>query len=127
MPRRRYVDTMKNRNDWVRFQTAFYGLSGAFIREIGVKKISLIGGLGSVALLLWLENWHLFEQSLFFTCLIVAFELMNSAIEELSDYVQPEKAQAIKRTKDAAAGAVFVVTAVAIAYTVIDVISLLVR
>lgn len=123
MPRKRYryVDQMKNRNDWVRFQTAFFGLAEAFIREVGVKKLSLAGGIASVVLLLWLRDWQLFEQTVFFTFIIVAFELMNSAVEELADYVQPEKAEAIKRAKDAAAGAVLTVTIAAIVYTLFDV------
>jgi undecaprenol kinase len=40
------------------------------------------------------------------TALVLAFELMNSALEYLIDHVHPDIAPAIKRAKDAAAGAV---------------------
>jgi undecaprenol kinase len=40
------------------------------------------------------------------TALVLALELMNSALEYLMDHVHPDIAPAIKRAKDAAAGAV---------------------
>ena len=39
---------------------------------------------------------------------VFVLEIINSAIENLSDYVQPEKHEAIKKTKDLAAAAVLV-------------------
>ena len=38
--------------------------------------------------------------------LVMALELVNSAIENLADFVSPEKQELIKKTKDLAAGAV---------------------
>jgi len=40
--------------------------------------------------------------------LVFAFELMNSAIENLSDYVQPELNAVIKKIKDLSAAAVLI-------------------
>ena len=40
--------------------------------------------------------------------LVIALELINSAIENLSDFVSPEKHEMIKKVKDLSAGAVLV-------------------
>ena len=40
--------------------------------------------------------------------LVITLELLNSAIENIADFVSPEKHEAIKRIKDLAAGAVLV-------------------
>jgi diacylglycerol kinase (ATP) len=40
--------------------------------------------------------------------LVVMAELLNSAVETLCDYVEPARVEAIKHTKDMAAGAVLV-------------------
>ena len=43
---------------------------------------------------------------LFCSALVISFELMNTAIEGIADYVQPELSVAIGRIKDISAGAV---------------------
>jgi diacylglycerol kinase len=40
--------------------------------------------------------------------LVIALELINSAIENIADFVSPEKHETIKKIKDLAAGAVLV-------------------
>lgn len=40
--------------------------------------------------------------------MVFGFELINSAIEKVADFVSPDKHEAIKRIKDMAAGAVLV-------------------
>jgi diacylglycerol kinase len=47
--------------------------------------------------------------------LVLAFELMNSALEYAIDRLHPEVAPAIKRAKDAAAGAVLLASSGALA------------
>lgn len=42
--------------------------------------------------------------------LVFAMELFNTSIEILSDYVQPNKHEAIKKVKDLSAGAVLIVS-----------------
>ena len=39
---------------------------------------------------------------------VIALELLNSAIENIADFVSPEKHETIKKIKDLAAGAVLV-------------------
>jgi undecaprenol kinase len=48
----------------------------------------------------------------FCTGLVVAIEHLNSAIEELADFVEPKYSEHIKRIKDFSAAAVFIVSAV---------------
>ena len=50
--------------------------------------------------------WVDFGLLLVATALVLAAELLNTAIEELCDYVQPERAAQIGATKDIAAAAV---------------------
>ena len=46
--------------------------------------------------------------------LLLALELLNTAIEEIENFIHPEYHQAIKRSKDIASGAVFVASCAAI-------------
>lgn len=124
-PTKKYYESLKNRNDLTRLQTAFFGLSNAFQREVGVRKFTYTGMIGAVVLWIWLHDINLVEKVLFFTFLVTAFELINSSIETLSDYVQPEKSLAIKRTKDAAAAAVFIITAIAVLQITTDIAKIL--
>lgn len=55
--------------------------------------------------------------------LVLAFELMNSALEYLIDKVHPEIAPEIKRAKDAAAAAVLVASITALAVGVMMVLA----
>lgn len=63
--------------------------------------------------------------------LVVAAELLNTAIEALADHLHPQWHEAIKRTKDVAAAAVLVTSvgalAVAVAFTIDQVWPLLQR
>jgi diacylglycerol kinase (ATP) len=52
------------------------------------------------------RSWVDFGLLLLATALVLAAELLNTAIEELCDYVQPEHAPQIGATKDIAAAAV---------------------
>jgi diacylglycerol kinase len=45
--------------------------------------------------------------------MVIALEMINSAIENLVDFVSPEKHQSIKKIKDLSAGAVLVGATVA--------------
>ena len=46
--------------------------------------------------------------------LVFSFEIINSSIENLCDFISPEKHQAIKKIKDLSAAAVFVSTLTAL-------------
>lgn len=52
------------------------------------------------------RSWVDFGLLLVATALVLAAELLNTAIEELCDYVQPDRAPQIGATKDIAAAAV---------------------
>jgi diacylglycerol kinase len=51
---------------------------------------------------------------------VIAFELINTAIEQIANFISPEKHESIKRIKDIAAGAVLisVITAVLIGFII---------
>ncbi len=51
--------------------------------------------------------------------LIIGLELVNSSLEALCNYIQPEDHPAIKRTKDIAAGAVLMASVFAVAVGVV--------
>jgi diacylglycerol kinase len=46
--------------------------------------------------------------------LVIAFELLNTAIEALADHLHPQRHPAIKLTKDVAAGAVLIASVAAL-------------
>lgn len=46
--------------------------------------------------------------------LVIAFELLNTAIEALADHLHPQRHAAIKLTKDVAAGAVLIASVAAL-------------
>jgi diacylglycerol kinase (ATP) len=52
------------------------------------------------------RSWVDFGLLLVATALVLAAELLNTAIEELCNYVQPDRAPQIGATKDIAAAAV---------------------
>ncbi len=58
----------------------------------------------------YLLGFSVIEFALVLLCcaLVIGLELLNSALELLCDYVQPDKHEAIKRIKDMSAGAVLV-------------------
>ena len=85
-------------------RVAVHGLRLA-MRDTAVSyKLVLSGVLLAVAFAQ--RSWVDFGLLLVATALVLAAELLNTAIEELCDYVQPERAPQIGATKDIAAAAV---------------------
>ena len=85
-------------------RVALHGLRLA-MRDTAVSyKLVLSGVLLAVAFAQ--RSWVDFGLLLVATALVLAAELLNTAIEELCDYVQPERAPQIGATKDIAAAAV---------------------
>lgn len=118
---------MKNRTDIERAQTAAEGVHFAFMTELGVKKLSIVGITLSLLLFLWIRDWSLLKQSFMFTGLVVFAELVNTSIEHVCDYVQPEQERMIKKAKDIAAGATFTLVCTFLLITVVDIIIILIN
>jgi diacylglycerol kinase (ATP) len=70
-------------------------------------KWEILTGLFFILLSIFVvDSWSLAAKSLAFTSIIVSFELANSAIEGLCDFVDSSHNVKIKKIKDMAAGAV---------------------
>jgi len=85
-------------------RVAWQGLRFA-LRDKGVA-YTLVVSLILLAIAFTQRAWADLELLLVATALVLASELINTAIEELCDYVQPEAAPQIGATKDIAAAGV---------------------
>ncbi len=88
-----------------------YALAGLFVmfkeeRNARIHLIMAIGSIvGGVYFKLALTEW---TSLVFAIGLVIALELINTAIENLADFVSPGRNEKIKKVKDLAAGAVLV-------------------
>lgn len=88
-----------------------YALEGLFVmfKEERNARIHLIMAIGSIVAGVYfnlsLTEWIFL---VFAISLVIALELINTAIENLADFVSPERNKKIKKVKDLAAGAVLV-------------------
>ena len=105
---------MKNKVLFVRMGFALNGLKLAFASEKSVRFQSIVAILAIAVLgviqpdLIW---WAII---LMMIALVLFAELVNTAIEGLCDFVEPEHNEAIAKIKDVAAGAVFILSACSI-------------
>ena len=99
---------MKNRPLHERLGFALAGLRAVWTSEqsFRTKCGFAVAALGAVIVLR--PGWHWAALVALSTALVLALELMNSALEYLIDHLHPDVAPAIKRAKDAAAAAVLV-------------------
>ncbi len=87
---------------------AWAGLRAAWLTEKSLRTHAL-ATLGVAAALLWTRAPPLWWALMALTVtLVVAAELLNTAIEALADRLHPQRHDAIKLTKDVAAAAVLV-------------------
>ncbi|HMS97931.1 MAG TPA: diacylglycerol kinase family protein [Saprospiraceae bacterium] len=88
-----------------------YALEGLFVmfKEERNARIHLIMAIGSIVAGVYfnlsLSEWIFL---VFAIGLVIALELINTAIENLADFVSPERNEKIKKVKDLAAGAVLI-------------------
>lgn len=88
-----------------------YALEGLFVmfkeeRNARIHLIMAIGSMvGGVYFNLSLSEWIFL---VFAIGLVIALELINTALENLADFVSPERNEKIKKVKDLAAGAVLI-------------------
>ena len=80
-----------------------HGLRLAMRDKAVAYKVVLSAGLLAIAFAQ--RAWLDFGLVLVTTALVLSAELLNTALEELCDYVQPERAPQIGATKDIAAAA----------------------
>ncbi len=94
-----------------RFQSFKYAFNGLIIliREEHNARIHIIAAVLAIILGFVLEisltEWI---SIIFAIALVVSLEIINSAIENIADFISPEKNKQIKRIKDLAAAGVLV-------------------
>ena len=88
------------------FYAAFTGLYTAIKQERNIKiHFSAAVIITIVGLILEINSWKWVAQTLVIG-LVISLEMVNTAIEELTDLVSPEYSRIAGKVKDIAAGAV---------------------
>ncbi|MBI3451504.1 MAG: diacylglycerol kinase [Rhodospirillales bacterium] len=106
---------MKNRTLRQRLGFAFAGIRAAWNGESSFRQQCIAAG-GVLALLVWLRPAPLWWAIILLTIgAVLAAELLNTALERTVDHLHPASHPAIKIAKDCAAGAVLVLSAIAVA------------
>ncbi len=88
------------------FYAAFVGLYNAFKQERNIKiHVSAAVIISIIGLIVEINSWQWVAQTLVIG-LVISLEMVNTAIEELTDLVSPEYSRIAGKVKDIAAGAV---------------------
>lgn len=105
---------MKGHGFAARMGYALAGLQAAWRREKSMR-VHALATTGVLGMLIWSRAPAIWWAVMALTIgLVVACELLNTAIESLADHLHPQRHEAIRITKDVAAGAVLVASAAAI-------------
>jgi undecaprenol kinase len=99
---------MKNRPLHERFGFALAGLRVVFKSERSFRTECMFAVAAAVVLAILRPGWQWAALIVICTMLVMALELLNSALEYLIDHIHPDIHPAIKHSKDAAAAAVLV-------------------
>lgn len=101
---------MKGHSLWQRFIYAFSGIAHA-IRSERSFRTQLFASLCVAGTVLWLRPPLIWAAMLaVMVVLVLALELINTAMEELLDGLHPARAEFVRRAKDCAAGAVLLLS-----------------
>jgi undecaprenol kinase len=97
---------MKNRPLHERLVFALHGIRAVWRSERSFRTQCWCALAATAATIALRPGWTWAAIIALASATVLAFELMNSALEYLIDHVHPDIAPAIKHAKDAAAGAV---------------------
>lgn len=101
---------MKGLSLWRRFSFALAGVVHALRHERSFQT-ELFAAFLVLVVLLWLRPPLLWAALLIaMVVLVLAVELINTALEALLDGLHPERAEFVRRAKDCAAGAVLILS-----------------
>jgi undecaprenol kinase len=106
--------TMKNQAFWRRLAFAVVGIRATIRSEASFRAQLLLGLAAAVVLalvrppLIWLAMCFMSAS------VVLALELVNTALEHLADRLHPERHIAIQRAKDCAAAAVLLASIAAV-------------
>ena len=99
---------MKNQPFYRRFGFAVAGISAA-LRTENSFRVHLLAAVAVLGVLLWRRPAALWWATMIVTLMVVlAAELVNTAVEHLADHLHPEQHPHIKIVKDCAAAAVLI-------------------
>lgn len=105
----------KNRSVPERFLFALHGIGAAWLRE-GSFRLEILCAAMALALLAYLRPPLLWwAVGVLIIALVLAAELINSAIEALADHIHPDLHAEIRAVKDMAAGGILVLNGAALA------------
>lgn len=98
----------KNSNVFIRSSYAFAGIKAAFLRESSLRiQFLALAILVGLCIFLRIERvWCVIFLAM--CCLVIALELINSAIEVLLDKLYPDYDVTVKFIKDCLAGSVLI-------------------
>lgn len=105
---------MKGRNLLQRSRFAFGGLCHALRREASFRTELLAAALVGVSIAVLRPPMVWTALLVVMVALVLAVELLNTAIEEVLDGLHPDRADFVKHAKDCAAAAVLVLSAAAV-------------
>lgn len=99
---------MKNRNLIESFKNAFHGVVYTLVKERNIK-IHLVAGILAILIAIWLDVSRIELAILCLTiAMVICFELINTAMEVVVDFIVDVYHPKAKIIKDVSAGAVFV-------------------
>ncbi|HXP12150.1 MAG TPA: diacylglycerol kinase, partial [Stellaceae bacterium] len=105
----------KNRSVPERFMFALHGLGAAWLREGSFRLETLCAALALVLLAYLRPPLVWWAVGVLIIALVLAAELINSAIEALADHLHPDLHAEIRAVKDMAAGGILVLNGAALA------------
>ena len=105
---------MKNRNFSHRLACAWAGIRSALREERSLRTHLLATGLLLAVLIVLRPAPIWWAVTVLSAALVIAAELVNTALEHLADHLHPEQHPRIKIVKDCAAGAVLVLSIAAL-------------
>ena len=116
---------MKNQPILHRLQFALDGLRVVWNSERSFRTECGFAVAAVIALVVLRPGWHWAAMIAICTALVMALELLNSALEYLIDHIHPDISPAIKHSKDAAAAAVLVASAGSVCVAALMLLSVL--
>lgn len=115
-----YAKKMSWRTDVDRAEAAVQWIHKATTTERAIQLLLWWWLVLVIVLGIFAPQWELLKQSLLLLWICVIAEMFNTSLEWLCDIVQPQKDTRIKKIKDMSSWAVFLITAISIVITVVD-------
>lgn len=116
---------MKNSHLLNRLSFALHGLRAAFHNEKSFRTQLMLAVVALIFFTLLQPGLMWWAMIIIMICLVLAAELINTALEHLADHLHPEQHPKIKLVKDCAAAAVLLLSLAAICVALLATASVL--